>query len=45
MARVDDILTAEKADLLAYYKADPMFLRLLELAGETATTFDTFINT
>lgn len=43
--RTEYILAAELADLLAYYKADPRFLRLLELASETAASFDTFITT
>jgi hypothetical protein len=42
---VAQLLAQEKADLLAFFKADPRMLRLLALASETASTFDTFITT
>jgi len=43
--RTEYILADEMAELLSHFQHDPLFLRLLELANESAATFGTFINT
>jgi hypothetical protein len=39
------ILALELLNKTAWYKKDPAFLRLLAMASESASTFDTFITT
>jgi hypothetical protein len=40
-----EIDALRKAELLAHFCADPLFLELLAYASETVESFTTFINT